>query len=879
MKAVLLALLLAQPANDDPARAVEREIVQRLGKANRLHDDPDAALRELNALLDDPKSRQMEDRSPLVRAYREMALASRARIHLERGNPQAVVEDMTALLDRKRLRLAGRASALIGSLGAPLPHAPLAAALSIPRSDPLTRVDCYQPLLLRAEAFNALDQPDREQADRLEAQKIMSDFVRGLDRPPLPPPTPYDFPQAPLWQRILSGVPGALISTASSPRTSLVVFAVMAPLFVFMGRRQRRDARGTWRRLILVSLALAALQAAPVLATALLLRWRPSLAPWYDPTIIFVTLGVFVFNVFRHQAYLTAVTWQGTREAPPLLDDPAVLARIERIAARLGLAAPVTRVVRSGTSIQTNNAMIAGLAAPTMLLYDGVLYRLSEEECDAIVAHELAHLANHSFWHWVVCGAVVSVAVVAASAFYPVLVAVALGLALWTGGWLILGRRLELDCDRRAARAIGHRRAASALFKIHADQPFRGVMEFLIGAIATHPSRDERLAAIHRDSPGDDRTEVEWAPRLLLRRRIASWCAAALWLAVVAGSLLWGYRWRGSSWPALPLALMEAGLIVLFWLGLRRSARRKRRLRRTRRPWRLWLVWALSAALTGWLLYFFTGLNREHVTPVTNLIVLVSLFVTWLAALQLLKRGDRATKLNKQVAVAIQSNDYPKALGLCEANPAVVAGSTELRYNHALIRAVLGRREEALADLERLRQDDPRFKMTWLLLAAIYCDEAEYERALGLCVELSRELPDEPTGPQAESWLLRRLGRLEEAEARANRALEMDAQGGQGVLTLAAVALDRGDHAAARELWKRAERLSPGTVGVALFEAELALATDDPGAEAALERAAKATRNNPLAFAEKAAARLARRLEERRRPSPDASTAHVSESV
>ena len=32
-----------------------------------------------------------------------------------------------------------------------------------------------------------------------------------------------------------------------------------------------------------------------------------------------------------------------------------------------------------------------------------------------------------------------------------------------------------------------------------------------------------------------------------------------------------------------------------------------------------------------------------------------------------------------------------------EGSPAVVAGSTVLRYNHAVIRAVLGRREEALA--------------------------------------------------------------------------------------------------------------------------------------------------------------------------------------
>lgn len=294
--------------------------------------------------------------------------------------------------------------------------------------------------------------------------------------------------------------------------------------------------------------------------------------------------------------------------------------------------------------------------------------------------------------------------------------------------------------------------------------------------------------------------------------------------------------------------------------------RRKGRLQRTRRPWRLWLVWILSATLAGFLVVFFTGLSMSYLGPMTSLGVLIGLLVAWLAALQLLKRGDRAKKLNNQVAIAIQSNDYPKALELCEASPAVVAGSTELRYNQALIRAVLGRRQEALAELERLRQDEPRFEMTSLLLCSIYADEGEWQRGLELATQLSRNLPDEPSGPQMESWLLRKLGRLDEAEARAQAALAMDPEAGAGCMTLAAVALDRGDLAEARERLTRAERLVPGTVGVALLKAELALATNDPEVEAAVEQAVRSSRNNPLAFAEKEIAGLVRRMEERRQP-------------
>ena len=54
-----------------------------------------------------------------------------------------------------------------------------------------------------------------------------------------------------------------------------------------------------------------------------------------------------------------------------------------------------------------------------MVLYDGILHRLAEEEHDAVFAHELAHLANHTFWYRLVAGAACGVASVAAAAFYP----------------------------------------------------------------------------------------------------------------------------------------------------------------------------------------------------------------------------------------------------------------------------------------------------------------------------------------------------------------------------------------------------------------------------------------------------------------------------
>jgi tetratricopeptide (TPR) repeat protein len=194
----------------------------------------------------------------------------------------------------------------------------------------------------------------------------------------------------------------------------------------------------------------------------------------------------------------------------------------------------------------------------------------------------------------------------------------------------------------------------------------------------------------------------------------------------------------------------------------------------------------------------------------------------------------------------------------------VVAKSSALRHNRAIALAVLGRRDEAIAESERLRRDDPEFKHSVMLLASVHGDEGRFAEALALMEALKPDLAGDASGPLAEAWFLRKLGRLDEAEAKVHEGRAIDPQSADVPLVLAGIALDRGDLAAAREQLALAERLSPGTVAVALVAAELALAADDPGAAAAVEKARAAARNNPLAFAEKEAAALAERLEARR---------------
>jgi Zn-dependent protease with chaperone function/tetratricopeptide (TPR) repeat protein len=870
MTAILLSLLIAQPPPDEVSRTV-KHLAAQLGEANRLtKDDPEGALHLLDALLGDPTARELAGRSRIVSAYREHALYSRGQLQLQQGQAQAVADEMTALLDAKKNLFLSRVARLVGSLAAPLPHAPLTAVLTFPPEAPLSRMDCYRALVLRAAAYKELERHDEEQADRAEAEEILHALGRGMPATSDQPATPRSTDLA--WRE---NDPRILVPWVRGSLVVGTVFVVMIPVFFLTGMRQRREASGSWRRLFWVSLALAALQTAPVLTAVLLTLLRPG---FYISELPVAALFVFSINIARHCSYLKAVKWVHARGAPPLLEDAAVLRRIAELSGGMGISPPVTRLVRSAAALQTNNALIAGLAAPTLVLFDGVLYRLTEEERDAIIAHELAHLANHTFWYWLLAGCLCSVAVVATSPFYPLVVALGLGLALWTGTWLILSRRLELDCDRRAARALGHRRAASALWKLHADQKFHGVIGFLLGAVSTHPSRDERLAAIRQDAPRDDMPEVEWDARVLRRRRLAAWGAFGLWLLVIVGCLVWARYSPRSDWPALPLALMSVIPSMLLWLGLRQNTRPQRRLQRTRPKWRVRLAWLAPALMVSFLAAQGFGLAALHLNPLASLAILVGGFLVSVALALALVR-DRAKTLNHRIVVAIQSGDYPKALTLCEGSPAVVAGSTELRYNHALIRAVLGRRNEALSDLERLRRDDPGFKMTLLLLASLYADEGEYARALEAAVQLSHDLPNEPAGPQAEALLLRKLGRLDEAETRARAVLKMEPRSGQAHLTLAGVALDRGDPAGAREYLAQAERLTPGSMMAALLTAELALGTEE-GAESAVNRAVQAARNNPLSFADKEVASLVQRLEARRQAVPQVAVRdHVSTEV
>lgn len=77
--------------------------------------------------------------------------------------------------------------------------------------------------------------------------------------------------------------------------------------------------------------------------------------------------------------------------------DRALLVRLSVLAGRLGIVAPAVRVLRLNTPL----AVSGGLLRPTIVLSAWLLDRLDDAELEAVLTHELAHLARRDhFTRW-----------------------------------------------------------------------------------------------------------------------------------------------------------------------------------------------------------------------------------------------------------------------------------------------------------------------------------------------------------------------------------------------------------------------------------------------------------------------------------------------
>ena len=137
---------------------------------------------------------------------------------------------------------------------------------------------------------------------------------------------------------------------------------------------------------------------------------------------------------------------------------------------------------------------------PTIVISDGILKRLTPRECDAVIAHELAHLANGTGWILLSITSFSAFLATAVSQFVPLEVAAFNFFAIWVGSYRIAQRMLEVDCDRRAGQAVGFREMASTLVSLRVGYAVAssGWLDRLTDAAATHPHDNVRLVCLKR---------------------------------------------------------------------------------------------------------------------------------------------------------------------------------------------------------------------------------------------------------------------------------------------------------------------------------------------------------------------------------------------
>ncbi|NQV26329.1 MAG: M48 family metalloprotease, partial [Rhodopirellula sp.] len=359
----------------------------------------------------------------------------------------------------------------------------------------------------------------------------------------------------------------------------LVAFFIVVcfVLCIRWGLRQKREANGTWRRLLAVAAFVTSLWSIPVIAAAAMIRFEVGNPPglfWW------VFIGFFMFFVIRGTMRPPNLTYVG-EDALPECDSPEMLARIDRLAKRIGVATPTVRTQRAMHHAgDSSAAFVGGLAPHSIVLYDTILSQLREDEQDGVIGHELGHIANRSIWIYVAVYPLMMVTVVVLSFLSGGAFGIVAGSAVRAGSFRLISRWFEYDCDRRAALAASPDAVARGLRRIHARHVLgkSGLLTAIVHSTATHPSLDERIHALAKMAGGDatDANQTVSVPydagRVALCRKLVV-LFAALWLCLtsygIAAILINGE----SLSPMLALSAAVFGPTFFMVLAIRKPIR------------------------------------------------------------------------------------------------------------------------------------------------------------------------------------------------------------------------------------------------------------------------------------------------------------------
>ncbi len=126
---------------------------------------------------------------------------------------------------------------------------------------------------------------------------------------------------------------------------------------------------------------------------------------------------------------------------------------------------------------------------------------------------------------------------------------------------------------------------------------------------------------------------------------------------------------------------------------------------------------------------------------------------------------------------------------------------------------------ESIRALEEALDEVPEDRWARQVLASAYQTYGEYEKAYELLASIEVRQPDDAATLSAVGALLLMLNRVDEAEVKLRRALELDPKSGSARLGLARIAVRQRDEDTALALMNETIEVDPGTSGPAAYHA------------------------------------------------------------
>jgi hypothetical protein len=380
----------------------------------------------------------------------------------------------------------------------------------------------------------------------------------------------------------------------------------------------------------------------------------------------------------------------------------------------------------------------------------------------------------------------------------------------------------------------------------------------LLRRAAKREEADASAAAPKDEVTDHAKTELEFSNdsrRFRLHRAIS-------WLGVIL--------WAGALCLALRLSLVSES--AAFWLlvgvtfipNLLLASARTAAARRTRARQRLRPAWLGLVIVSGIVALFYAPFFIEAVSgPNAIGVAIFSPLVVAVVFTAILASSRRGQGIGRQIAEAMQDHRFDEVLEIGRKNRIQIAKNPSARYSIAFIEALRGDRAFAIAELEDIRGKHRSFALPSLTLCGLYYEAGELESALEVARAAARRWPKDPEFLLFQAKVLRRLGRLDEAQAAIEAALAIDSSDGGSFAVAAGIALDQGDISTAQRLVEQANELEPGGLFALVVEAEIAVVGGDRDqSRTAIDRAVKTIKANPFALYDAEIARLEERLAE-----------------